>query len=137
MRRLLLDSCVWLAWARADDEPHHAAASAIIERRRRGEIELRLLDLTLYEVGNTVIRRWRLPVAQADGLVTRLGEIAGVPPLVPSPTERHAAHVLAEQHGLSVYDATYAAVVRARHLTLVSVDGLLLDAGLAVAPGAV
>jgi predicted nucleic acid-binding protein len=136
MRTLLLDSCVWLAWARHDGEPDHAAASEIIERRRRGEVELRLLDLTLYEVGNTVIRRWRLPVARADGLVARVRSIAGLP-LVPTAAERRMAHALAEQHGLSVYDATYGAVARERRLKLVSGDRQLVAAALATAPTAV
>jgi predicted nucleic acid-binding protein len=137
MRRLLLDSCVWLAWARADHEPQHAAASTIMARRRRGDLELRLLDLTLYEIGNAVIRGWRRPVAEADGLVARVAAVAVVAPLVPTSRERHAAHALAEQRGLSVYDATYAAVAQARRLTLVSIDERLCTAGLAVTPAAV
>ncbi len=133
MRTLLLDSCVWLAWARPDGERDHAAANEIVDRRQRGELELRLLDLTPYEVGNTVIRRWRLPAARADGFVARVLNIAGLP-LVPTAAERRAANALAEEHGLSVYDATYAAVAKERQLTLVSGDGALLAAGLATAP---
>jgi predicted nucleic acid-binding protein len=136
MRTLLLDSCVWLAWVRQHGEPNHDAATAIVERRQRGELELRLLDLTSYEVGNAVIRGWGLPAVRADGLVARVLSIAGLP-LVPTGAERRAAHTLAEQHKLSVYDATYAAVARERRLTLVSGDGGLLRAGLASAPAEV
>jgi len=136
MNALLLDSSVWLAWARREGEPHHAAASAIVSRRERHEAEIRLLDLTPYELGNVVVRGWRRPAAHADRLVERVLQLAGTAPLVPTPEERRSAHALAEQHGLSVYDATYGAVARARRLTLVSTDGELQDAGLAVAPAA-
>jgi predicted nucleic acid-binding protein len=64
-------------------------------------------------------------------------DIAGGPPLVPTAAERREAHALAEQHGLSVYDATHAAVARERRLTLVTGDRRLLKAGLAVSPAGV
>ena len=69
--------------------------------------------------------------------MTAVLRIAGVEPLVPSPHERRAAWGLAEEHGLSGYDATYAAVAQSRRLTLVSGDLRLQDAGFAVAPAAV
>jgi predicted nucleic acid-binding protein len=136
VRTLLLDSCVWLAWARPDGERDHAAATGIVERRQRGEFELRLLDLTAYEVGNAVIRSWGLPAARADGFAERVLGLAGLP-LVPTAAERRQAHALAEEHRLSVYDATYAAVARERRLTLVSGDGALVSSGLATAPVAI
>jgi predicted nucleic acid-binding protein len=55
-------------------------------------------------------------------------------PLVPTAAERGEAHRLAEEHGLSVYDATYAAVAQQRRLMLLSGDRTLVDAGLATAP---
>jgi predicted nucleic acid-binding protein len=133
---LLLDSSVWLAAAQRQDEHDHAPATAILRREARREVELRLLDLTVYEIGNVAIRKWKRPAEEADGLVSRVVRIAG-PPLVPTPAERRDAHALAQQHGLSVYDATYAAVARERRLTLVSGDRKLLDAALATAPAAV
>jgi len=133
--KLLLDSSVWLAWARAVDEPHHAAATAIVTRSARGEVELRLLDLTAYELGNVVVRAWKQPRRIARLVVDAALDICATPPLVPTAAERRDAHALAEQHGLSVYDATYAAVAQERRLTLVSGDRQLLRAGLATAPG--
>jgi len=132
--KLLLDSCVWLAWARAVDEPDHEAATAIVTKSARGEVELRLLDLTLYELGNAVVRAWKQPPRVARLVVDAAIDVAIGLPLVPTASERRDAHVLAEQHGLSVYDATYASVAQERRLTLVSSDRKLLDAGLAVAP---
>jgi predicted nucleic acid-binding protein len=133
--KLLLDSCVWLAWVRPIDEPDHEAAEAIITRTARGEVELRLLDLTVYELGNTVVRGWRHPRREAEMMVAAALDLCAAPPLVPTAAERRDAHALAEEHRLSVYDATYAAVAQERRLTLVSGDRQLLRAGLATAPG--
>jgi predicted nucleic acid-binding protein len=131
---LLLDSSVWLAWARAAGEPDHAAAASILERRRRRELELRLLDLTVYELGNVVLRGWRRSAEDADGLVAAVLSIAATAPLVPSAAERRHALELAEHHALSAYDAAYAAVASARGLRLVSGDAALCDVGLAARP---
>jgi predicted nucleic acid-binding protein len=133
--KLLLDSCVWLAWARAVDEPDHEAATVLVTRSARGEVELRLLDVTLYELGNVVVRSWKQPPRVARLIVDAAVDIASGPPLVPTASERRDAHALAEEHRLSVYDATYAAVAQERRLTLVSGDRQLLRAGLATAPG--
>jgi predicted nucleic acid-binding protein len=136
MRPLLLDSSVWLAAARTQGEHAHSHAVALLQRESRRELELRLLDLTVYEIGNVTIRKWRRSGREADGLVARVLSIAGLP-LVPTAAERREAHALAEQHGLSVYDATYAAVAQERRLTLVSGDNGLLRTGLASAPAEV
>lgn len=137
MSVLLLDSSVWLAWARAEREPDHAAATVLVERRRRRELELRLLDLTVYEVGNVVLRDWRRDADDAEGLVAAVLTIAGAPPLIPSPAERRRALELADVRELTLYDAAYAAVAESRGLRLVSGNGALCDAGLATPPAAV
>ena len=134
MTALLLDTSVWLASADRQDEHDHAAAVAIIERQARREVELRLLDHTLYELGHVLIRKWRGNAEDASGFITRLLGIAGAPPLVPTASERRAALELAETHRLSYYDASYPAVAQSRRLTLVSGDRKLLDAGVAVPP---
>ncbi len=132
--RLLLDSSVWLAWMRTEEEPNHEAARSIVERALTDDVEVRLLDLTPYEIGNVLIRAWRQPATRADEFVARALAVAHARRLVPTPDERNAAHALAEEHGLSVYDATYGAVAQSRRLTLVSGDRKLLDAGLAISP---
>ncbi|WP_320669756.1 type II toxin-antitoxin system VapC family toxin [Patulibacter defluvii] len=137
MSPLLLDSSVWLAWARPDGEPDHDPARRIVERRIARRVELRLLDLTLYELANVVLRGWRRPAADAEGLVDACRTLAGAPPLVPDGGEWRRAAELAEERGLTAYDAAYAAVAAARGLTLVSGDRALVAAGLAVAPGEV
>lgn len=132
--KLLLDSCVWLAWVRPVDEPDHEAAEGIVTKTARGEVELRLLDMTLYELGNAVVRAWRHPPREAEMMVAAALDLCAAPPLVPTASERRSAHALAEEHRLTVYDATYAAVAQERRLTLVSGDWQLLRAGLATAP---
>lgn len=134
---LLLDSSVWLAWMRADGEPNRDAANAIVERTVTGGTELRMLDLTVHELGNVLVRAWRESATTAEAFVSRAIAAAKVPPLVPTATERRDAYELAEKHGLSVYDATYAAVASKRRMTLISGDGRLVRAGLAVVPAEV
>lgn len=57
--------------------------------------------------------------------------------IAPDGGERRQAVDLAERHGLTVYDASYAAVAQRRGLLLVSGDRALQRAGLAVAVEAV
>ncbi|MGB2711631.1 MAG: PIN domain-containing protein [Conexibacter sp.] len=135
MSLLLLDSSVWLAAAQAQGEPNRSAALAILDRRKRHEVDVRLLDLTVYELGNVMVRKWQRPAERAERLIARVLQLAGAPPLALTVDEHRAALELAEQHGLSVYDAAYAAVAQTRRLTLVSGDRQLLAARLAVAPG--
>ncbi|HEU0169713.1 MAG TPA: hypothetical protein VFS62_18210, partial [Chloroflexota bacterium] len=53
------------------------------------------------------------------------------PPITLEPEWRRDAAVLAVQHRLTYYDASYAAAARGLGVALVSADKQLLDAGLA------
>lgn len=132
MSGLLLDSSVWLAWARPDGEPDHPHARAIVERRARHDLRLYLLDLTLYEVANVVLRGWGRSANDAEGLVEACRAVASAPAIAPDGGERRQAVELAERHALTVYDASYAAVAERRGLVLVSGDRELQRAGLAI-----
>jgi predicted nucleic acid-binding protein len=128
MKRLLLDSSVWLAARDADDAHHHAAVALIA-----GERPIVALDLTLYEVANVAARTWRslqrarnvtalVLAACADGIL-RVDELL----------ERAIA--TAHSHGLTAYDAAYVAAAEQNGCTLVSTDMRdLVNPGLAVTP---
>jgi predicted nucleic acid-binding protein len=74
----------------------------------------------------------RVPVARAQVVLEALDAIC--PRLAIATEELADALALAELHGLTVYDAAYAAVARSRHARLATLDRLLLDAGLGERP---
>ncbi|ADB48617.1 type II toxin-antitoxin system VapC family toxin [Conexibacter woesei] len=132
MSVLLLDASVWIASVDGDDR-HHAAARELIADGP-GARELAALDLTVFEVANVAVRSWR-DVARA----TRLAELVEVS--CASDLERidgeTAAYTvrIADELGLTAYDAAYVAVSRRRGWTLVSCDMKdLVGPGHAVAP---
>ncbi len=92
-----------------------------------------VLDLTPYELGNALLRG-RLGVA-AERVAEVLEALADVcPAITPDTDDLREAAALADQHGLTLYDAAYAAVARRRNAHLVTLDGELLRAGLGRRP---
>jgi len=134
-RPLLLDASVWLA-ALDSDDVHHATARQLLEAAAGGTTTLAALDLTLYEVANVAIVRWRSG-PDADRLV-------GLVTLAcPTTLERADEELLriaagiAARHRLTVYDGAYVAAARRHGWTLVSGDLRdLVDPGLAITPAA-
>lgn len=128
---LLLDAGVWAA-AVNPREPFHHAADAVV----RSPVPLAALDLTLFEVANTVGVKWDLrerAESALDGIVARCGErLVRV-----SVSLAGNALQIAADHGLTAYDAAYVAAARRNGWTLVSTDiADLVSKGLAVAPDA-
>ncbi|HZO98623.1 MAG TPA: PIN domain-containing protein [Gaiellaceae bacterium] len=130
---LLLDASVWLASLDSDDR-HHDPARRLLESAAAGSRLLAALDLTLYEVANIAVVRWRSP-ADAERLV-RLVLLA-----CPTTLERaddallRAAAEVAARRRLTVYDGAYVAAAHRRGWTLVSGDLQgLVEPGLAVSP---
>jgi predicted nucleic acid-binding protein len=131
-RHLLLDASVWLAALDRDDS-FHPAAQQLIEAAAAGTATLAALDLTLYEVANVAVVRWR-STADAGRLVT-LVRLACPETLERADEELLGdAAAIAGRHGLTVYDGAYVAAAR-RGWTLVSGDvGDLVRPGLATSP---
>ena len=77
MTRLLIDSSVLIKWLHSDGETEIQAARSIRTAHLAGEVEARIIDLALYEVGNVLLRalRWSsTDVAdQLDDLLTICG----------------------------------------------------------------
>ena len=96
-------------------------------------ISLAVLDLTRYELGN-ILLRGRLH-AKAEQTTAILELLAGTCPVItPTAADLREAARLAEEHGLTLYDATYAAVARSRGAELATLDKALLKAGLGRRP---
>jgi predicted nucleic acid-binding protein len=130
---LLLDASVWLAALDRDDS-YHAAARQLLEAAAAGTATLAALDLTLYEVANVAVVRWR-STDDAARLVT-LVRLACPDTLERADEEllREAA-AIASRHRLTVYDGAYVAAGRRRGWELVSGDlGDLVTPGLAISP---
>lgn len=92
---------------------------------------MRTTTLATYEVGNILIRQggWRFDrVASALDLLL---EICG-DPLGLVPADHAITAQLAHEHGLTFYDASYAAIAQRVGRSVLSADKHLLDAGLAV-----
>jgi predicted nucleic acid-binding protein len=125
------DASVVIAGADADDREHDAARSLL-----SGTASIATLDLAYYEVTNVAVRAWRDPskarkLRAAVAAIARDGGLIRVDEALAT-----AAAELAEQHGLSAYDAAYLAGAAVAGARLVSCDVRdLVGSGLAVTPG--
>ncbi|MBS1862796.1 MAG: type II toxin-antitoxin system VapC family toxin [Actinobacteria bacterium] len=129
-RTLLLDAGVWIA--SRDPEDRHQAAS--LELTFATEQAAAMLDLTLYEVANGVIRRWNDP--RAATRLCRSIELRCKENVIRVDSSLiEATAEIATDHDLTSYDAAYVAVARRYDWQLVSTDiEDLVSRGLAIAP---
>lgn len=127
------DANVVLKWFHAEDEEEVDSARALLEAHKERTIALSVLDLTVYEVGNALMRgRAGVSAEQAATVVEALAEIC--PAVRPTPKEMRAACAMAEHHDLTLYDAAYAAVAQNRSAELATFDRALLGAELGSRP---
>ena len=133
MTTLLIDTPVLIKWFPNESESQVAEARALREATRRGDVEARVIDLALCEMGNVLLHssRWSGPAVadQLDDLIVICGS-----PLAMAADWLRLAAVLGAANGLAFYDACWAAAARALGISLVSADVQLLDAGLAESP---
>jgi len=127
------DANVVLKWFHSAGEDEVGPARALLDAHKERTVALSVLDLTVYEVGNALMRgRAGATAEQAATVIEALGEIC--PAIRPSPEEMKAASELAERHGVTLYDAAYAAVAQNRSAELATLDRALLDAKLGSRP---
>ncbi|MHB8451365.1 MAG: PIN domain-containing protein [Mycobacteriales bacterium] len=131
MNLWFLDASVLLAGEDPDDVNHESAL-----RLLGGSDPLATLDLACYEVTNVAVCAWQDPSA-AHRLRERVAAVSDDGGLVGVSTSLLAsAAAIAEEHGISVYDAAYVAAARASSGQLVSCDVRdLVSRGLARLPG--
>lgn len=99
------------------------------------DISLSTLDLARYETANVAVRAWRDPALVPTLLATieRIGKDGGVLASTSSLLQRAAD--FADQHEISVYDATYVAAAAEGGFQLVSCDHRdLVNKDLALSP---
>jgi predicted nucleic acid-binding protein len=120
---------VWVAAADADDRFHAGANRLLLSAR-----ELTALDLTLYEVANAAVHRWR-DADRAAWLHELVLEAAGDRLIRVDAGLFEESVAVAAREEITVYDAAYVAAARRDGLALVSADVPdLVDRGLACAP---
>lgn len=136
MTTLLVDTSVLVKWFHTEGESELAEARAVRDATLFGDVQTRVIDLALYELGNVLLRAlaWRAEeiADQLDDVVTVCG-----PPLAMSPEWFGLAARLGVEHQLTFYDAAWAAAALALQVPLVTTDSQLLGAGLAESPSEV
>ncbi|MDA8317350.1 MAG: type II toxin-antitoxin system VapC family toxin [Actinomycetota bacterium] len=135
MTTLLVDTSVLVKWFHSEGESELIEARAIRDATRRGEIEARVIDLAIYEMGNVLLRSLHWSASDVADQLDDLIVICGAPLAIAAAWLRQAADIGAT-HGLTFYDACWAAAAQALGISLVSVDAQLLAAGLAESPAA-
>ena len=133
MTHLLIDTSVLIKWFHSEGESELSEARALRRAHVSGDVDAHMLDLASYEVGNVLARTLRWDPAEVADQLDDLHTILGPPLVMTADWLRHAA-ALAHGHGLSFYDASWAATADKLSMRLVSADRQLLAAGLAESP---
>ncbi len=132
---VVCDTSVVLKWFHHEGEQEVDEARALLAAHQVGLLTAWILDLTLYELGNVLLRSLGWPAADVAAQLDDLSAICAA--LTPSADELRLAAYLAEEHALTFYDAAYAAAARSRGAHLATADRALLDAGVGASPGAI
>lgn len=133
MTAVLVDTSVALKWFHEEGEADVPEARAVLAAHQDERITAYLLDLSLYELGNVLLRSLHWSAVDTADQLADLVAICG-DPLVPDLSWHRDAASLAALHGLSYYDASFASAAAAIGAPLVSADKQLVAAGLAESP---
>jgi predicted nucleic acid-binding protein len=129
------DTSVLIKWFHSEGELELVEARAIRDATRRGDVQSRVIDLALYEMGNILLRAFRWNGSDVADQLDDLVVICGAPLAMTAQWFRRAAAIGAAE-GLTFYDAAWAASAEALGVSLISADAQLIAAGLAESPGA-
>lgn len=129
---VVCDASIVLKWFHEEGEAEVDEARAVLAAHQSGLVTAWVLDLTFYELGNVLLRSLGWKAADVAAQLDDLTAICAT--LAPDMEDRRLAAHLASDHGLTFYDAIYAAVAQLRDATLVTADRALLQAG-GVSPG--
>ena len=136
MTTLLLDTSVLIKWFHSEGESELAEAHSIRDATQVGEVQSRVIDLALYEMGNVLLRALGWSAFDVAEQLEDLIIICGPPLAMAAEWLRQAAE-LGERHRLTFFDSAWAAAAEALGVSLVSSDAHLLACGLAESPAAV
>jgi predicted nucleic acid-binding protein len=122
----VVDASVALKWfLPVEREPDGELARSAI-----GRLAMRTTELAVHEAGNVLALHSEWPAEKIAAALDLLVEICG-DPLTLAPEDRPVAAELALAHGLTFYDASYAAIALRTGRRLLSADADLVDPGLA------
>lgn len=117
-KKVVVDSSVIVKWVSSQDEKHLKQADKILQDAQTGKIEVYSADLARYEVGNALLKGKGLELPQAYVL---LGTVYSLPVIFVDQTEEMAkmSYEIAQQSGMTYYDATFLSVAK-------TIDGILV-----------
>lgn len=127
---VVLDSSATLAWVHGDERT--SAIDVAFDRvAAQGAVVPSLWHLEIANGLTAALRRQRISVIER---AEAMADLAQLDIVVDAETEQHAWKAttqLADQHGLSVYDAAYLELAQRRRLPLVTLDKALIRAAAA------
>jgi predicted nucleic acid-binding protein len=130
---VVADANVALKWFNEAGEPDVEPARALLTLHRERAIALQVLDLTLYELGNALLRgHVGATAGQVSAVLAALREICAI--IAPDDDDLKLAAELAVEHRLTLYDAVYCAVARLRGAELATLEEQILAADLGTRP---
>ena len=132
---VVCDASVVLKWLHEEGEKGVEEARTLLSAHLAGRVTAWILDLTLYELGNVLLRALGWRAADVAAQLDDVRSICSV--LAPTGGDLRLGAQLAEQHGLTFYDAVYAAAARSRGAVLATADEALIAAGAGEPPGAI
>jgi predicted nucleic acid-binding protein len=122
----IVDASVAVKWfLPVDREPEGDLA-----RRAVGQLAMRTTTLAFYEVGNVLARNSSWDGERVAKALALLLEVCG-DPLALTAADHRVAGDLASDHGITFYDASYAAIAQRLGREVLSADGDLIEPGLA------
>jgi len=127
MTTALCDTSVVVKWFFDEPGIDTPAARRLVQAADDGLVELKVLDLTYYEAGNT-FGRLGASGAVVAGLLEQIHDVCGAG-MVTDRASRGAAARLADRVGLSYYDAAYVALAEQHQLALLTADKAMIKAG--------
>lgn len=136
MTTLLVDTSVLVKWFHSEGESELAEARRIRDAITDGDLQARVIDLALYEMGNVLLGALGWNGSDIADQLDDLLVICG-PPLAMAGDWLRRAAAIGEVHRLTFYDAAWAAAAEALGVPLISADSHLLATGLAESPSAV
>ncbi|MFD4421668.1 type II toxin-antitoxin system VapC family toxin [Agromyces sp. NPDC058484] len=133
MTHLLVDTSVLIKWFHSEGEGELVESRTLRRAHLSGVVDAHMLDLAAYEVGNVLVRALHWEPSEVADQLDDLNTILGPPLVMSVDWLRHAA-ALAHRHGLTFYDACWAATADKLNMPLISADRQLLASGLAESP---
>jgi predicted nucleic acid-binding protein len=121
------DASVAFKWLSPEGEGELAAAHRLLDASLARKVQVVALDLVFYELGNGLARAG-LPAARVTELLDRVATIWPEPHRLTPDVRMIAAH-LADQFGLTYYDAAHLWLAWLLEVPLITADRALLAAG--------